>query len=210
MKQSISLLGLILLMTVCLCSSGSASAASLTPKQVAQKAASVINTSKGLSAEFTMTTGGKTSKGTIKSTGVKFAVSMPQVSTWYNGRALYTYNPRTSETTIITPTSQELAESNPLLYIKSGGEGFTYKFSTVKRQGKYIIDLLPKNNRSGIKKMTFTVNSSNFHVEKIAVETSSGSTMVTITSFKTGLTLPASAFEYPKSKYPKAEIVDLR
>ncbi len=210
MKKLISISGLILLLTMCLFGFGSASAASLTPEQVAQKAASVINTSKGLSAEFSMTMGGKTTRGSIKSAGTKFVVSMPEVSTWYNGKSLYTYNPRTSETTLITPTAQELAESNPLLYIKSGGAGFTYKFSTVKRQGKYIIDLLPKNNRTGIRKMTFTVNSSNFHVEKIAVDTSAGSTVVTITSFKTGLTLPASDFEYPKSKYPKAEIVDLR
>lgn len=210
MKLSIRIFGFILFMAMGLCSPYTMHAASLTPQQVAQRAASVINASKGLSAEFTMTAGGKSTKGTIKSLGSKFAVSMPQVSTWYNGKSLYTYNPRTSETTVITPTAQELAESNPLLYIKSGGAGFTYKFSTVKRQGKYIIDLLPKNNRSGIKKMTFTVNSSNFHVEKIAVDASSGSTMVTITSFKTGVSLPASDFEYPKSKYPKAEIVDLR
>lgn len=210
MKKLISISGLAFLLMICLFGSNAAYAASLTPEQVAQKAASVINTSRGLSAEFSMTTGGKTTRGSLKSAGNKFAVSMPEVSTWYNGKSLYTYNPRTSETTLITPTAQELAESNPLLYIKSGGAGFTYKFSNVKRQGKYIIDLLPKNNRTGIKKMTFIVNSSNFHVEKISVDTSAGSTVVTITSFKTGLAFSASDFEYPKSKYPKAEIVDLR
>lgn len=183
---------------------------SLTPEQVAQKAAAVITSAKGMSADFSVRSGGMEMKGTVKSSGTRFSVTTPQVSTWYNGKSLYTYNPKTSETTVTVPTAQELAESNPLLYVRGGGSGFTYKFSTVKRTGKYVIDLVPRDRKSWIKKMTFTINSSNFHVEKIDVISSAGSTVVTVLSFKTGMTFQASEFEYPASKYPKAEIVDLR
>lgn len=198
----------ILLFAMLLCHSGAFAA--LTPETVAQKAAAVISNAKGMSATFTLTANGHSSKGSLQSSGNKFNVLMPEVSTWYNGKALYTYNPRTAETTVTTPTAQELLESNPLLYVKGGGSTYTYKFSTVKRQGKYVLDLIPKNIRSGVKKLTFTINSTTYHPERIVVTTSAGTTVVEVTSLKTGITVPATAFEYPKAKYPKAEIVDLR
>lgn len=184
--------------------------AALTAEQVAQKAAAVISGAKGINATFSMRLNGKNVKGTLKSSGQKFSVILPQVSTWYNGKTLYTYNPRTMETTVITPTAQELLESNPLLYVKGGAGGYSYSFSPVKRNGKYVIDLVPRSKKSGVRKLTFTINSSNFLTERIIVTTASGSTTVDVTSFKAVNALPASEFEYPKSKYPKAEIVDLR
>lgn len=182
----------------------------ITAEQVAQKAAAVVSGAKGINATFSMRINGKTVKGALKSSGQKFSVILPQVSTWYNGKSLYTYNPRTLETTVIIPTAQELLESNPLLYVKGGAGGYIYSFSPVKRNGKYVIDLVPRSRKTGIKKLTFTINQSNFHTERIAVTTSAGSTTVDVTSFKVVNALPAAEFEYPKSKYPKAEIVDLR
>ena len=181
----------------------------LTAQQVAQKAAAVITGAKGLTANFTMSGNGRSGKGVIKSSGNKFSLSLPDVSIWYNGKSLYTYNGRTSETTITTPTGQELLESNPLLYVK-GGSNYNYSFNPVKRTGKYIVDLTPTNKKNEIKKITFTVNSTSFKPERIAVTTSSGVLTLDITNLNTAAQLSASDFEYPKSKYPKAEIVDLR
>lgn len=182
----------------------------LTPGEVAQKAASVISNAKTFSASFTLSGNGRKSAGSVKSSGSKFVVTLPEVTTWYNGKSLYTYNPRTVETTVTTPTSAELMESNPLLYVRGGGSNFTCKFSPVKRNGKYVVDLFPVKGNSGIKKMTFTVNATNFHTEKIVVTTSGGSMTIDVTSFKPGAPMAASEFEYPKGKYPKAEIIDLR
>lgn len=184
--------------------------AALTPEQVAQKAASVISAAKGISASFTISANGRSSKGTIKSSGDKFTVLLPDVSIWFNGKDLYTYNPRTSETTVTKPTAQELLESNPLLYVRGGAGGYTYSFSPVKRNGKYVVDLIPRSKKSGIKKLTFTINATNFHTERIAVSVGSSLTTIDVTSFTTGSTASESEFEYPSSKYPKAEIVDLR
>lgn len=197
----------LLLLLVCLPQSASAA---LTPEQVVQKAAAVISDARNISATFTVSAGGKSSKGTIKSMGAKFTVQLPEFCTWYNGKDLYTYNPRTSETTITIPTAQELLESNPLLYVKGGAGGYTYSFSPVRRNGKYVVDLIPRSKRSGVKKLTFTINAENFHTERIAVSMGGGQTVIDVTSFKTGLSFMPSEFDYPKSRYPKAEIVDLR
>lgn len=184
--------------------------AALTPEQVAQKAAAVISNARSISASFTVSSGGKESKGSIKSLGTKFTVQLPEFSTWYDGKDMYTYNPRTSETTVTVPTAQELLESNPLLYVKGGAGGYVYNFSPVKRNGKYVVDLIPRNKKSGIKKLTFTINASDFHTERIAVSVGATQTVIDVTSFKTNLGFSSSEFDYPKSRFPKAEIVDLR
>ncbi|MDE5883261.1 MAG: hypothetical protein K2H60_16185 [Muribaculaceae bacterium] len=189
---------------------GAQKGGALTPEQVAQKAAAVITDAKGITATFTISANGRSSKGTIKSSGNKFSVLLPEVSSWYNGKDLYVYNQRTSETTVTVPTAQELLESNPLLYVKGGAGGYSYSFSPVKRTGKYVVDLVPRSKKSGIKKLTFTINAANFQTERIAVSVGGGLTTIDVTSFKTSGALAASEFEYPRSQYPKAEVVDLR
>lgn len=182
----------------------------LTAEQVAQKTASVISNAKGLTASFSIQGNGNSGAGTIKSSGNKFQVILPGVGIWYNGKNLYTYSGRSNETTLVSPTAAELLESNPLLYLKSGGGGYKYSFSSVKRNGKYVVEAAPKNGKGDIKKMTFTVNSSSFKPERIVVTTRQGTITIEIKDLKTNVAINANEFEYPKSKYPKAEIVDLR
>lgn len=182
----------------------------LTAEQVVQKAAAFITGADGLSASFTLSGAGHSTKGTVKSSGKRFAVILPEVSSWYNGKDLYTYNPRTQETTVVTPGAQELLEANPLLYVKGGAGSYTYAFAPEKAAGKYIVVLTPRSRKSGIRKLTVTVSASDFRPEKIVVDAGGGTTVVAITSVKRGAALPASDFEYPAGAYPKAEIVDLR
>lgn len=184
--------------------------AALTPEQVVQKAAAVVTNAEGITATFTISANGHTSKGTIKSSGNKFSVLLPEVSTWYNGKDLYIYNPKTGETTLIVPTAQELLESNPLLYVKGGAGGYTYSFSPEKKAGKYVVDLVPRSKKSSIKKLIFTINSRDFHIENIVVNMGGGLSNVTVNTFNATTPLTSNDFEYPRSKYPKAEVIDLR
>lgn len=184
--------------------------AKLTPEQVAQKTAAVISNAKGLSATFSITGNGNSGNGTIKQSGNKFSVTLPGVAIWYNGKDLYTYSARTNETTVVNPNASELIESNPLLYVNGAGKNYTYSFSPVKRNGKYVVDLVPAKRKGDIKKLTFTVRSADFHPERIVVDTRQGAITIDIKDLKTNLSLSAGEFEYPKAKYPKAELVDLR
>lgn len=182
----------------------------LTAAEVARKASDKLGSTSSIVASFTITTDGQTFKGTVKNLGQKFCVVLPQVRTWYNGKNLYTYNARTSETTIITPTARELLESNPLLYVKGSPGAYDYSFSPKTQKGKYVLVLTPRSKKSGITNLTFVIDKSNFQVESITVRNGKAVTNLYIDSFKTGLNIPVSEFEYPKSKYPNSEIVDLR
>lgn len=183
----------------------------MTAAEVLNKTTSLISNSKGVETNFTIYNSGYSGSGSIKTSGQKFNVTLPDAEVWYNGKDLYTLNQRTMETTIVSPTVEELAESNPLTYVTSVSKNYAVSFSTVKKEGKYVLELIPKAKNQEIKRITLTINKSKFTPEKIVVEPRSGSPITAeISSFKTGLDLSSILFEYPKTKFPKVEIIDLR
>lgn len=190
---------------------GAVAQTTMTPSKILERVVTMITATKGVEAGFTVNNSGYTGRGTIKTSGNKYQVIMPDVEVWFNGKDLYTYNKSTKETTVVTPTAEEIAESNPLGYVVSAQKNYNVAFSTVKKANKYVLELLPKTKGGDIKRITLTVNKTDYKPEKIVVEPKGGSPIsADITGFKTGVSSPAADFEYPKAKYPKAEIVDLR
>ena len=183
----------------------------LTADQVLSKSVALLTNAKGISADFTISGGGNSGKGTIKSAGSKFNVVMPTFEVWFNGKNMYTYNKRSSETTLVAPTTSEIAEANPLMYVKGAQGNYTASFSAEKKNGKFIIDLVPKKRTNDVKKLTLTIRASDYLPEKIVAIPKSGSQIViAISQLKTNQNFSTSVFEYPKSKYPKVEVIDLR
>lgn len=180
------------------------------PQELLNKAINVITNAKGIEAKFTINNSGYSGSGQVRSLSNKFSVTLPDVEVWYNGKDLYTYNKGTNETTVVNPTAEELAETNPLAYVTGANKNYNVAFSTVKKTDRNVLELTPKK-KSNIKRITLTLKKSDNKPEKIVVEPSHGNPITAeITSFRTGISLSSSDFEYPRSKYPKAEIVDLR
>lgn len=182
----------------------------LTAEQTAQKVSEVITGSKELKIEFSLNINGTVTNGQLKSSGNKFSISLPAYESWYNGKFLYTYSAKNNETTLVSPTASELLDSNPLLYVKYGGSGYNYKFASMQSVGKQILELTPRNAKSEIKNIIIVVNKNNYHPEKITVNSKGGTYVVTIKSIDKKVSLATSDFEYPRNKYPDAEIIDLR
>ena len=184
--------------------------ASSSPQQILNKAVGIVSNAKGVEAKFTIYNSGYSGSGVIKSLGNKFNVTLPDAEVWYNGKDLYTYNKRAGETTVINPTPEELSESNPLAYVYGASKNYNVAFSTVKKSGRDVLELIPKA-KGEIKRITLTLRKSDSLPEKIVVEPAHGNPITAeISSFKTSVALSAGEFEYPKSKYPKVEIIDLR
>lgn len=181
-----------------------------TAGQAINRAAQLLKRSTGISADFSMKSPQGSVKGVIKSSGNKFAVLAGTLSTWYDGKTMWTYNARTNETTITLPTPGEVAETNPLSAISTDATSYIAAYS--KKQpvkGKSIV-LTPKTKSAGIRSVTVVLNTS-YQPTSVAVTSSSGqTTTVNISKLDTKSQQPASAFVYPKTKYPKASIVDLR
>ncbi|MDE6638475.1 MAG: outer-membrane lipoprotein carrier protein LolA, partial [Muribaculaceae bacterium] len=178
---------------------------------ILKKAAAGINGSSGLAATFTLDYGSQKVSGTIKASGKKFALQTSSASTWYDGKNMWTYNVRNSETTLMTPTAQEIAEANPLSIVNSYSANFTAAFAKTQTKGSKTIVLTPKSKKLGYKSVHVTIPDGAVFPSKLVIVPSSGQRVtVTITQVKKDLKLTDATFVYPKSKYPKVEIVDLR
>lgn len=181
-----------------------------TAQSVLAKASAKVTASKGMSCAFTLSSSGRSVKGTLKSSGKKFALITPVSSSWFDGKNMWTYNPSSAETTLVNPTADEIAETNPLTYISSWQSAYNARFSGSKVKGKYVVELLPKRRNSAVKKVLITFNR-NYVPEKVSVTGLNNSvTTVAVSSVNYNSAVKASDFVYPKSRYPKAEIIDLR
>lgn len=176
-----------------------------------KKAATAINGAGGLTASFTLDYGQQKMTGTLKAAGKKFTLQTSSASTWYDGKSMWTYNPKNSETTLMTPTSQEVAEANPLSIVNSYSSSFTASFAKGQAKGSKTIVLTPKSKQSGYKSVHVTIpDGSSFPSRLVVIPSSGQKVTVGISQVKTGQKFPENTFVYPKTKYPKAEIVDLR
>ncbi len=207
MKKTLRyILGLVMILGLAL----SVSAAE-TADGMLKKAAGAINGSTGLTASFTLDYGSQKVTGTMKASGKKFALQTSSTSTWYDGKNMWTYNAKNAETTLMTPTPQEVAEANPLSIVNSYSANFTAAFAKTQPKGSKTIVLTPKSKQSGYRSVHVTIPDGSVFPSKLVVIPSSGQKVtVSISQVKTGQKLPEATFVYPKAKYPKAEIVDLR
>lgn len=182
-----------------------------TADQMLKKASDAINGAGGLTASFTIDYGRQKISGTLKASGKKFALVTPSTSTWFDGKSMWTYNSKSSETTLLTPTPQEVAEANPLSIVNNYSSLFTASFAKGQIKGCTTIVLTPKNKQIGYKSVHVTIPDGSSFPSKLVIIPSSGQKVtVGILQVKTGQKLAESTFVYPQIKYPKAEIVDLR
>lgn len=183
----------------------------LSPQQVLDRAARNIVSSKGVISDFSISTEGKIGKCTIKTAGEKFVVLLPDLKVWYNGKDMYTYNGKVGETTLTSPSQEELSEVNPFLHIRNWKADYSAIFSTAKKTGRHVIDLIPNKKGTVLKKITITIRESDLVPEKIVYYPTSGKpTDINVISFNKNQGIKDSEFEYPKASYQKTEVIDLR
>lgn len=182
-----------------------------TAAQLVTECNAKIRQAGGLTAVFSMSSSGQTVNGRMKTSGSKFVIDTPTTSTWYDGKSMWTYNSRSRETTVVSPTSAELAETNPLLLINSKISQYSVSYAKNQKAGSKTIVMTPKTKGSGIKSMHVSISTSTFLPTKlVAVQASGGTITINLSSIKTGQGHPDTTFAYPKSKYPKVPVVDLR
>lgn len=203
-----------ILLLWCLILSGffySAESQAQTAQGALSKAAAQVKGAKGIEVTYTISGQGHNISGVLKAAGSKFYVKAGGMESWYNGKSLFSYNPNSKETTVVSPTPSELAEINPLLYLNSYASLFEPVFSQNKQVGKYIIDLKPKSRKAPVKKVTVFLNSRSYQPEKFVITSLDGSVAtVTIGKSNYKVSIPSSVFEYPKGRFPNVQIVDLR
>lgn len=184
----------------------------LTANQIIDKCATKFNSSKGISATYTIV-GRNISKqsGTIKIQGNKFNISHPSITTWYDGKTQWNYNSDSNEVTISTPSISEIEMINPYAIVKNYKTNYTATSSKSKIKGTYCVVLNAKSSKSQIKKIYLYVKNGDFVPARLDIVSDNNSlSTIVITNYKGGQNFPSSDFVFPTNKYKSATIIDLR
>ena len=173
--------------------------------------ATKVRTSKSISATYSLTgTNQISGSGTITLAGERFAMTSPKMSVWYDGTTQWTYSAADNEVNVSEPTAAELQQINPFAIINSFRQTYSAKtLSSTKTSAK--IQLTAKSTKADIRIATVTVNLSTMLPTQVQLKLASGQTVtLTISNAKIGNALAIDTFRFPKAKYPRAEVIDLR
>lgn len=181
-----------------------------TAMQAINRTVALLSRNKGIKVRFAMTSGGQKVSGELKAAGSRFAINSAGYSTWFDGKTMWVHNSKTNETTLSEPTAAEVGETNPLSLISANSNSFSASFLKNAPKGYRQIRLVPKKKGTGVKQLTVTIGRDYKPVKIVAVPTGGQTTVFDIRSLDTTSVCRPSDFVYPKAKYKKAEIIDLR
>lgn len=180
-----------------------------TPQQKLQTCISKLKGAASAKADFSLTAQGHTVTGILLSKGNKFSITTGADGTWYDGRDLWVYSRESGEVSVWKPTSGELAEANPLLYLSTSGD-YTVSSGTGSSKGETLLTLTPKKRKAGIKNIKVLLNNSTMLPKSMEISTGSGLIRLQIKNLQLGVSVSDGSFIFPKKKYPKVRVNDLR
>ncbi len=153
-----------------------------------------------------------TENGYLLFEGDKFYLKSGSMQSWYDGKTQWTYVADNNEVNISHPTSEELEGINPYFVLKNHRTNFHSTYSGWVRKngsGAHEIVLKPKDTtRKEVIKMYL---SSDYIPNLIEVNNDGKTTFIfEVTNVNMEYVSGISAFQFNKSKFPDAEVIDLR
>ena len=144
--------------------------------------------------------------------GEKFYLNSGNIQSWYDGKTQWSYVADTEEVNISHPTQEELQGINPYLILMRYKTDFnyTYKGNQMRNGVKgHEIVLTPKH--SGQADVIRVFVSKAYQPLAMKME-QNGQTLseINVTSYKTDQKLEDGMFQFNKTLYPNAEIIDMR
>lgn len=179
-----------------------------TAEQVLDKCAATVSAKNGVTANFTMASaqyGDAT--GTITIKGKMFYTVCSTMSMWFDGKTLWTYMANNDEVNISTPTSQQLHTLNPYNFINLYKQG--YKASMTTSDKGYHVHLTATDEQHKIREAFLEIDKASYAPLEIKMLTGSKWTTFTISGLK-AQAVDDAQFRFDSSRYPDAEIIDLR
>lgn len=176
-------------------------------KQILDRTFSAINSSNGIKLTFKGAYNGE-----LLMKKNKFYLNSNDIQTWFNGKTQWSYVSANDEVNVTTPSTEELQSINPYYLLSSYKSGFNYKYI-----GKNSIDgikvnevLLTPQQKSNISSITIFITADNQPLMIKIKERNGRESNFQVTSYNSKLNLNDSQFTFNRSKYPDAEIIDLR
>lgn len=172
----------------------------------------------GVNILFTATTiVGKQSEGRISGSmsilGKKFTMQTAEMLTWFDGKTQWSMAIGDDEVSMTEPTGTELQAINPYAFLDIYKQGFNYKMKRgTLSNGKsgYKVFMTADNSKQEIREIFLEIDEQ-YSPARVSMRQGKNQWVrIVVNSFKTGQKFTDEQFSFPKSKYPNAEIIDLR
>ena len=129
--------------------------------------------------------------------------------TWFDGKTMWSYVKDNEEVNVTEPKPAQLAKMNPYAFIDMYKKGYDIAFGT-NTKAYFEVVLTSTNAKNSIQKAIIRINRMNYQPTYIIMGGSKADIEIKVTSYKKGKKQADSTFRFNKSKYPNAEIIDLR
>lgn len=155
----------------------------------------------------------ESNKGTIIIQGSKYLLSITGFEIISDGKTNWTYMKDANEVSITDATSDEGLGINPAKIFTIYNQGFKNSYlgeSASNNKQVHKIELLPTTAKE-FKKIILEIDKTNSQITSAVIYGADNITYtISIGKMDTTKKYPESTFTYNKSKYPNAEIVDMR
>lgn len=201
-----------LLLLLALMAAGIAIVSAQNAAQVLDKAVTKVRKASSVNCGFRIESKGSAAlSGTFESSAGKFRLKTPAGTTWYDGRDMWTSNPRTKEITVVKPSDAEVSEVNPFAYLDSWKSKYVVGFSRRKDAARHLVVINPKDRNSDIKAVEIAVNKKTYLPERFIIrDRNDNVSTVYINTLTLTAKNAASLFECPVGSMSDYEVVDLR
>ena len=185
----------------------SAFAAGNEAKTLVDNAVKKLKSAGSVSVAFTISQNGGTQTGHLTISGKRFAIQSAEARIWFDGRTQWTYSVQGNEVDITTPTTAELAQSNPMSVL-TAAQG-DYRMKLLSSGARPRVELTPTKS-ADFKRAIVTFGSAGMPSQIVVTDNNNATTTIAISQLKTGGKLGVNAFRFNPKDFPGVEVVDLR
>ena len=172
--------------------------------RVLDKATQKVSIGRGVQMNFSISSTKIKQSGTITIKGKKFRATTPIATIWYDGKTQWTYNKKSDEVNIASPSASTQQSMNPYYFLNLYKQGYT---KSMTKTGKvYDIHLVGKGRK--ISEMYVTIDK-NYNLKQIKIKQGNEWMTISVSGVR-NVTPSDSFFRFNSKDYPKAEVIDLR
>lgn len=194
-------------------------------EKIMEQASSLFTDKEGVSIRFEMITKNNQSavidsnRGILKMDHLKYMLKTDVSQSWYDGSTQWSYLVDTEEVNILKPSSEELLESNPYLFLFSYRDLFEIKLlsedektsNQMISRALYSVELVPKDDDYPYQKIILGIDTISYQISLMKIFMTDGNAMdLTVQEFRTGIKYPTDTFQFVTRLLPDAEVIDLR
>lgn len=170
----------------------------------------------GLRIGFSMQASSGQSSGTIELKDEKFVLYAGGVTTWFDGHTQWSYLVSAGEVNISEPTPEELQTLNPYAWLSLYRNGYRAQLLQPVRAGDasryYGVQLTAPAAGGSMEALSITlyVQKNTYRPARIVLQQGGEDVEIVVENYEDGLLWSDSHFVFDASKYPDAEVIDLR